>query len=152
MEAQFKELFKPWKNGRPELEDTGPQSQVTIDENELPGEPLSEIAPVLQPHPSTPLTRVAQQRAEFFRELEQQVAATVNERLSTRLDTGAFDIAKHEVRQMVTALGMDGDQIVVKLCDGLFTLEIPGVPPIPVSIGEGFTQDIPTGETLQGLA
>jgi hypothetical protein len=71
METQFKELFKPWKNGGPEFEDTGSQSQMTIEEIELPGEPLSEIAPVRQPHPSTPLTRVAQQRAEFSRELEQ---------------------------------------------------------------------------------
>jgi hypothetical protein len=41
------------------------------------------------------------------------------------LDTGAFHIAKGEIRQMATTLGMDADQIVVKLRDWLFTLEIP---------------------------
>jgi hypothetical protein len=117
MEAQFKELFTLWENGGRELEDTGPQSQVTIEEIEFHGEPLSKIAPVCQPHYSTPLTRVAQQRAEFSRELEQQFSATINGQLSARLDTGAFYIAKHEVRQMATALGMDADQIAMKLHD-----------------------------------
>jgi hypothetical protein len=54
MEAQLKELFKPWKNGGAGLEDTGPQSQMAIEEIEFPSEPFSEIALVhhhiLQPH------------------------------------------------------------------------------------------------------
>jgi hypothetical protein len=131
MAAQFKELFKPWKNGEPKLGDIILQSQMAIEEIELPGEPLSEIAPVRQPHPSTALTRVAQQRTEFSRELEQYFAATINERLSARLDTGAFHIAEHEARQMATALGMDADQITVKLPDWLFTIEIPDASTIP---------------------
>jgi hypothetical protein len=92
MEAQFKELFKHGKNGGPELEDTGLQSQVTIEEIELTCEPLGEIAPACQPHPSTPLIRVAEQRAEFSRELDQQFPATINKRLSARSDTEAFHI------------------------------------------------------------
>jgi hypothetical protein len=119
------------ENSGPELEDTGPQSQVTIKEIELPGEPLGEIAPVRQPHPPTPLMRVAQQRVEFSRALEQQFAATINEQLLSRSDTGAFHIAEHEVRQMATALGMDADQIAVKFRARLFTLEIPDASTIP---------------------
>jgi hypothetical protein len=102
-----------------------------IEEIKLHGEPVSEIAPVRQLHPSTPFTRVAQRRAEFSRELEQQFAATINERLSARLDTGAFHTDEHEVRQMATATGMDANQIPVKLCDWLFTLEIPYALTIP---------------------
>jgi hypothetical protein len=47
------------------------------------------------------------------------------------LDTGAFHIAEHEVRQMATAVGMDADLIAVKLRNWLFTLEIPDAPTIP---------------------
>jgi hypothetical protein len=63
---------------------------VTIGEIEFPGEPLSEIAAVRQPHPSTALTPLAQQRMESSRELGQPFAATINERLSARLDMEAF--------------------------------------------------------------
>jgi hypothetical protein len=48
------------------------------------------------------------------------------------LDTGAFHITEHEVRHMAAALGMDADQIAVKLRDWLFTLEIPDVLTIPI--------------------
>jgi hypothetical protein len=63
--------------------------------------------------------------------VEQQFAATINERRSARLDTGAFHIAEHEVRQMATALGMAADQIAVKPHDWGVTLEIPEAPTIP---------------------
>jgi hypothetical protein len=84
-----------------------------------------------QPYPSTSLTRVAQQRAEFSRELEQQFAATINERPSVRLDTEAFHIAEHGVRQMATARRIDADQIAMTLRDWLFTLEISDASTIP---------------------
>jgi hypothetical protein len=53
---------------------------------------------------------------------------------------------------MTITLGMDADQIAVRLRDWLFTLEIPVRQQFPISISERFTQDIQTGETLQRLA
>jgi hypothetical protein len=67
----------------------------------------------------------------FSQELENQFAATINERFSARLDMGAFHIAKHEGRQMAMTLGMDADQITVKFRDWLFILEIPDAPTVP---------------------
>jgi hypothetical protein len=100
---------------------------VTTEEIELHG----EIATVRQLHHSTLFTRVTQRRAELSRELEQQFAAMINERPSAKLETRAFHIAEHEVRQMAAVLGMDADQIALKLRDWLFTLEIIDAPTIP---------------------
>jgi hypothetical protein len=68
------------------------------------------------------------------------------------LDKGAFHIAEHEVRQMATALEIDADQISMKLCDWLSLSKLQMRQQFPISIGERFTQDIQSGETLQGLA
>jgi hypothetical protein len=104
---------------------------------------------VRQPRSSTPLTHVAQEIAKFSRDLEQQFAATINERLSARLDTEAFHIAEHEVQQMATALGMDAGQIAVKLATGFSLSKFQMRQQFSISIGERFTPNIQTGETLQ---
>jgi hypothetical protein len=127
MQARFKDLLKPWKNQNPDADDIGPSPEAPIEEVQIPAESFSDVAN----DPPVPLTRVGQQRAEFAMALDQQWATTINERLCSRLDTGAFHIAQAQVRQMAGALGMDPDEASDKLGEWLFTLEIPDAPTIP---------------------
>jgi hypothetical protein len=131
METQFAELLRPWKNGEMDTEDASPQRGVVLEEIQLPHRSITDATIVHSDDPPGPLTRVGQQRADFSKALEQQYAATVNERLSTRLDVGAFHTAQRQVREMASALGMEADNVANQLGEWLFTLEIPDAPTIP---------------------
>jgi hypothetical protein len=76
MKAQFKDLFKPWKNQNPDADDIGPSRAAPIEEVQILAESISDV-PDDRP---VRLTRVSQQRADFARALEQQWAVTINER------------------------------------------------------------------------
>jgi hypothetical protein len=98
----------------------GDADQIDLTEQEVVG----LLAPIPIDSGDIRATAVSQQRSDFDNALKKESEKTLDERLDENLTDGAYEIAKREIRGMAAALGMDGDSIVERFNEWLFTLDV----------------------------
>jgi hypothetical protein len=88
---------------------------------------MAMLAPIECEQGTIKVIGIGQQRSDFAREMERES----DRMLSVRLDRGAYQLAKREIRVMASALGMAADMVVERFDEWVSTLNVPDAPPGP---------------------
>jgi hypothetical protein len=134
-QARFLGEFEPWVKDNPD----DPPGHVDISSATMEELPVMHVrdgdgfAPLLmeQDLAESRSTRVAQQRADFDQELTRQRALNLADRLNQSLEMGAFCMAIKRVKHMAEALGIDQNELEIRLREWLFTQSVPDIQGCP---------------------